>query len=75
MDIRNEEETSREKDLNFRYKDLTEEEKFIDNIMIEENEKESDNKTKERKIIKEDIIKSVMEQVNKVKRVDKTQQP
>ena len=28
MDIRDEEETSREKDLNFRYKDLTEEEKF-----------------------------------------------
>ena len=75
MDIRNEEETSREKDLNFRYKDLTEEEKFIDNIMIEENEKESDNKTKERKITKEDIINSVMEQVKKVKRDDKTQQP
>lgn len=75
MDIRDEEETSREKDLNFRYKDLTEEEKFIDNVMTEENEKELDNKTKERKIIKEDIIKSVMEQVNKVKRVDKTQEP
>ncbi len=75
MDIRNEEETSREKDLNFRYKNLTEEEKFIDNIMIEENEKESDNKTKERKITKEDIINSVMEQVKKVKRDDKTQQP
>ena len=75
MDIRNEEETSREKDLNFRYKNLTEEEKFIDNIMIEENEKESDNKTKERKITKEDIIKSVMEQVKKVKRDDKTQEP
>ena len=75
MDIRNEEETSREKDLNFRYKNLTEEEKFIDNIMIEENEKESDNKTKERKITKEDIINSVMEQVKKVKRDDKTQEP
>ena len=74
MDIRNEEETSREKDLNFRYKNLTEEEKFIDNIMIEENEKESDNKTKERKITKEDIINSVMEQVKKVKRDDKTQE-
>lgn len=75
MDIRNEEETSREKDLNFRYKDLTEEEKFIDNVMTDENEKESDNKTKERKITKEDIIKSVMEQVKKVKRDDKTQVP
>ena len=74
MDIRNEEETSREKDLNFRYKDLTEEEKFIDNVMTDENEKESDNKTKERKITKEDIIKSVMEQVKKVKRDDKTQE-
>ena len=39
MDIRNEEETSREKDLNFRYKDLTEEEKFIDNVITEESEK------------------------------------
>ncbi len=75
MDIRNEEETSREKDLNFRYKDLTEEEKFIDNVMTDENEKESDNKTKERKITKEDIIKSVMEQVKKVKIEDKTQEP
>lgn len=75
MDIRDEEETSREKDLNFRYKDLTEEEKFIDNVMTEENEKESDNKTKERKITKEDIINSVMEQVKKVKRDDKTQEP
>lgn len=75
MDIRNEEETSREKDLNFRYKDLTEEEKFVDNIMTEENEKELDKKTKEHKITKEDIIKSVMEQVNKVKRDDKTQEP
>ena len=45
MDIRNEEETSREKDINFRYKDLTEEEKFIDNVMTEESEKESDKKT------------------------------
>ena len=75
MDIRNEEKTSRGKDLNFRYKDLTEEEKFIDNVMTEENEKESDEKTKEYKITKEDIIKSVMEQVKKVKRDDKTQEP
>ncbi len=74
MDIRNEEETSREKDLNFRYKDLTEEEKFVDNIMTEENEKELDKKTKERKITKEDIINSVMEQVKKVRRDDKTQE-
>lgn len=75
MNIRNEEETSREKDLNFRYKDLTEEEKFIDNVMTEESEKESDKKTIERKITKQDIIKSVMEQVKKVKRDDKTQEP
>ena len=75
MDIRNEEETSREKDLNFRYKDLTEEEKFIDNVMTEESEKESDKKTTEHKITKEDIINSVMEQVKKVKRDDKTQEP
>ena len=75
MDIRNEEETSREKDLNFRYKYLTEEEKFIDNVMTEESEKESDKKTTEHKITKEDIINSVMEQVKKVKRDDKTQEP
>ena len=75
MDIRNEEETSREKDLNFRYKDLTEEEKFIGNAMTEDNKKESDNKTKEHKITKKDIINSVMEQVKKVKRDDKTQEP
>lgn len=75
MDIRNEEETSREKDLNFRYKDLTEEEKFIDNVMTEENKNESDKKTTEHKITKQDIINSVMEQVNKVKRDDKTQEP
>ena len=75
MNIRNEEEASREKDLNFRYKDLTEEEKFIDNVMTEENEKESDKKTNEHKITKEDIINSVMEQVKKVKRDDKTQEP
>lgn len=75
MDIRNEEETSREKDLNFRYKDLTEEEKLIENVMTEENEKKSDNKTKEHKITKQDIINSVMEQVKKVKRDDKTQEP
>ena len=54
MNIRNEEETSREKDLNFRYKDLTEEEKFIDNVMTEESEKESDKKTIEHKITKQD---------------------
>ena len=75
MDIRNEEETSREKDLNFRYKNLTEEEKFIDNVMTEESEKESDKKTIEHKITKQDIINSVMEQVKKVKRDDKTQEP
>lgn len=75
MDIRNEEETSREKDLNFRYKDLTEEEKFIDNVMTEENKNESDKKTTEHKITKQDIINSVMEQVKKVKRDDKTQEP
>lgn len=75
MDIRNEEETSREKDLNFRYKDLTEEEKFIDNVMTEENKNESDKKTTEHKITKQDIINSVMEQVKKVKREDKTQEP
>ena len=74
MDIRSEEETSREKDLNFRYKDLTEEEKFIDNVMTEESEKELDKKTTEHKITKKDIIKSVMEQVKKVKRDDKTQE-
>lgn len=75
MDIRNEEETSREKDLNFRYKDLTEEEKFIDNVMTEENKNDSDKKTTEHKITKQDIINSVMEQVKKVKRDDKTQEP
>lgn len=74
MDIRNEEETSREKDLNFRYKDLTEEEKFIDNVMTEENKNDSDKKTTEHKITKQDIINSVMEQVKKVKRDDKTQE-
>ena len=61
-------ETSREKDLNFRYKDLTEEEKFIDNVMTEDSEKESDKKTIEHKITKQDIIKSVMEQVKKKKK-------
>ena len=75
MDIRNEEETSREKELNFRYKELTEEENFIDNVMTEENKKVSDKKTNEHKITKEDIINSVMEQVKKVKRDDKTQEP
>lgn len=75
MDIRNEEETSKEKDLNFRYKDLTEEEKFIDNVMTEENKNDSDKKTTEHKITKQDIINSVMEQVKKVKRDDKTQEP
>ena len=75
MDIRNEEETSREKDINFRYKDLTEEEKFIDNVMTEENKNDSDKKTTEHKITKQDIINSVMEQVKKVKRDDKTQEP
>lgn len=74
MDIRNEEETSREKDLNFRYKDLTEEEKFIDNVMTEENKNDSDKKITEHKITKQDIINSVMEQVKKVKRDDKTQE-
>lgn len=75
MDIRNEEETSREKELNFRYKELTEEENFIDNVMTEESEKEADKKTTEYKITKQDIINSVMEQVKKVKRNDKTQEP
>lgn len=74
MDIRNEEETSREKDINFRYKDLTEEEKFINNVMTENSEKGSDKKTTEHKITKQDIINSVMEQVKKVKRDDKTQE-
>lgn len=74
MDIRNEEETSREKDLNFRYKDLTEEENFIDNVMTEENKNDSDKKITEHKITKQDIINSVMEQVKKVKRDDKTQE-
>lgn len=75
MNIRNEEETSRGKDLNFKYKNLTEEEKFIDNVMTEENKNESDKKTTEHKITKQDIINSVMEQVKKVKREDKTQEP
>ena len=69
MNIR--EEDSREKELDYRYKDLTEEEKFVDKAMLEESFNEGNSKPK---ITKEDIMKSVMEQVKKVKRDDETQE-
>lgn len=70
MNIR--EEDSREKELDYRYKDLTEEEKFVDKAMLEEESFNEDNP--KHKITKEDIMKSVMEQVKKVKRDDETQE-
>lgn len=76
MDIRNEEDDSREKELNFRYKDLTEEEKFVDKVILEEDSTNEINYSEVKpKITKEDIMKSVMEQVKKVKREDTKQEP
>lgn len=75
MDIRDEENDFRDKNLSFKYKSLTEEEKFIDNVILENNSsKENNTKELKPKITKEDIMKAVMEQVNYAKRDDKTQE-
>lgn len=82
----------KDEDLNFKYKDQTNEERFLDNV-IRASEKESDetganntNKTatdtstdpstadtSKKKITKEEIMKSVMEQAKQIKRDDKTE--
>ena len=46
MDIRDEENDFRDKNLSFKYKSLTEEEKFIDNVILENNSSKENN-TKE----------------------------
>ena len=69
MDIRDED--LRKNELDYRYKDLTEEE-FVDKENLDEDNSSKNNF--KQKITKEDIMKSVMEQVKKVKRDDETQE-
>lgn len=68
-------------DLNFFYKDQTNEERFLNNVIraeskgtISDDESENNPKASQKKITREEIMKSVMEQAKKIKRDDEKQE-
>ena len=74
MNLRDDAENLRENDLSYRYKDLTEEEKLVDTLVIEsDNQAEFNSPKKEKMMTKNDIMNSVMEQIKSTKREDDTQ--
>ena len=75
MNLRDDAENLIENDLSYRYKDLTEEEKLVDTLIIEsDNQAEFTPPKKEKMMTKNDIMNSVMEQINSTKREDDSQE-
>lgn len=75
MNLRDDSENLREKDTNYRYKDLSKEEKLVDTLIIEgDNQAEFTPTSSEPKITKGDIMASVMKQVKSRKRDDTSQE-
>ena len=75
MNLRDDAENLRENDLSYRYKDLTEEEKLVDTLVIEsDNQAEFSSPKKEKMMTKNDIMNSVMEQIKSTKREDDSQE-
>lgn len=75
MNLRDDDKKLRENDLSYRYKDLTEEEKLVDTLVIEsDNQAEASSPPTEPKITKDDIMNSVMEQIKSKKREDDYQE-
>lgn len=75
MNLRDDAENLRENDLSYRYKDLTEEEKLVDTLVIEsDNQAEFSSPKKEKMMTKNDIMNSVMEQIKSTKREDGSQE-
>ena len=75
MNLRDDAENLRENDLSYRYKDLTEEEKLVDTLIIEsDNQAEFNSSKKEKMMTKNDIMNSVMEQIKSTKREDDSQE-
>ena len=71
----------KEKDLNFIYKEKTNDEKFLDKVIraetkgtISEEQESSDDSTSKKKITRDEIIKSAMEQAKSSKRDDEKQE-
>ena len=67
----------KDKDLNFIYKEQTDDEKFLDKVIraetkgtISEEQESSDDSTSKKKITRDEIIKSAMEQAKSSKRDD-----
>lgn len=74
MNFRDDSENLREKDTNYKYKDLTEEEKLVDTLIIEsDNQAEFTSTPTQPKITKDDIMTSVMQQIKSKKRDDDSQ--
>ena len=75
MNLRDDAENLREKDLSYRYEDLIEEEKLVDTLVIEsDNQAEFTPPKTTHKISKNEIMNSVMEQIKSVKREDDNQE-
>ena len=71
----------KDKDLNFIYKEQTNDEKFLDKVIraetkgtISEEQEPSDDSTSKKKITRDEIIKSAMEQAKSSKRDDEKQE-
>lgn len=71
----------KDKDLNFIYKEQTDDEKFLDKVIrtetkgtISEEQESSDDSTSKKKITRDEIIKSAMEQAKSSKRDDEKQE-
>ena len=71
----------KDKDLNFIYKEQTNDEKFLDKVIraetkgtISEEQESSDDSTSKKKITRDEIIKSAMEQAKSSKRDDEKQE-
>lgn len=71
----------KDKDLNFIYKEQTNDEKFLDKVIraetkgtISEEQDSSDDSTSKKKITRDEIIKSAMEQAKSSKRDDEKQE-
>ncbi len=75
MNLRDDSENLREKDFSYKYKDLTDEEKLVNTLIIEnDNQAEVTSTPTEPKITKDDIMNSVMEQIKSKKRKDNCQE-
>lgn len=75
MNLRDDSENLREKDFSYKYKGLTDEEKLVNTLIIENDSQAGVTSTStEPKITKDDIMNSVMEQIKSKKREDDSQE-